>query len=115
MELNRNQFMLIGLLLQEMGYEISEAADGEDAIRSFDPQAHDVILMDIQMPGMSGIEAARILRAMGVAAPIFAVSAGTSLLDAAASEKDLFDGFIGKPMDKNLLRDLLQKSSLEAA
>ncbi len=106
--------MLIGLLLQEMGYEISEAADGEDAIRSFDPYAHDIILMDIQMPGISGIEAARTLRAMGAAAPIFAVSAGTSLLDAAASEKDLFDGFIGKPIDKNLLRDLLQKSSLSS-
>ena len=106
--------MLMSLLLQDLGYETAEAADGEEALDAFDPQNYDAILMDIQMPGMSGIEATRELRSRGVNVPIFAISAGTALLDAAESEKGLFDGILSKPIDRELFLTLMKQCQLAA-
>jgi len=57
--------------------------------------AYDLILMDIKMPVMDGIEAAKILRQNGLVTPIIALSAANE-----PTSKD-FDGFLAKPVDSH--------------
>ena len=56
------QRLLLNHMLDELGYEVTAAKDGQEAINLFDPEQVDVIFMDIEMPIMDGIEATRIIR-----------------------------------------------------
>jgi len=56
------QRLLLNHMLDQLGYEVTAAKDGQEAINLFDPEQVDVIFMDIEMPIMDGIEATRIIR-----------------------------------------------------
>ena len=71
---------LIGLMLGDAGYQAVFAEDGEEAVREAQRTKVDAILMDIQMPGMSGLAAAQAMRGYEAAhglkpTPIVALSA----------------------------------------
>jgi signal transduction histidine kinase/ActR/RegA family two-component response regulator len=95
-------------MLRSLGCAIDEAATGLEAVDRAQNVHYDLILMDLQMPGMDGFEATRRIRlsegARGTArTPIVAFSAGTFL-----GEKDLaaeagMDGFLSKPVEKEQL------------
>ena len=63
---------------------VGEACDGLQALALIDEVEPDVVLMDVQMPGLDGIETARRLRAAGNAVPVLFVTAYPSAVDAAA-------------------------------
>jgi len=88
-------------LLERIGAEVVVAGDGYDAIRAVGEteKPFDVVLMDIQMPGMDGYQATRRLREDGAAMPIFALSANTQPSDRAASLAAGMNAHIGKPID----------------
>ena len=71
-----NRFLLLALL-QRSGFEVLAAADGKEGIDMAAAQRPDLVLMDIEMPGMSGIEATRRLKAMPETKdiPVIALSA----------------------------------------
>lgn len=71
---------LLRLLLEELGGIAHEIDDGEKAVPSFRRTRPDLVLMDMQMPGMNGIEAVRRLRALpdGAGIPIIMVTASPS-------------------------------------
>jgi DNA-binding response OmpR family regulator len=50
------------MALEDEGYEVDEAASGEDALDRFSAQAADVALIDLMLPGMDGFECCRALR-----------------------------------------------------
>ena len=81
-----------------------------DAIVKIAEQAPDLILMDCHMPGMSGIEATRLIRAAGYDRPIVAVSADVTTDNATAVVAAGMQGILGKPFRQ---ADLFQ--AVEAA
>jgi PAS domain S-box-containing protein len=67
------------LLLEKAGFRVRLAANGEEALQAFEKEPFDLILMDLQMPGMDGLRATRLIRArekaVGGHVPIIAVTA----------------------------------------
>uniref|UniRef100_UPI0025E83199 response regulator n=1 Tax=uncultured Caulobacter sp. TaxID=158749 RepID=UPI0025E83199 len=70
---------------------------------------YDLILMDLRMPGLSGVQAAKALRAKGVAAPIAALTADAFDEDKRACLAAGMDDFLVKPLTQEALRDALQR------
>ncbi len=95
-------------LLQVSGYSTIEATDGKQGVELAKASKPDLILMDIQMPVMDGIEASRILKADATTSniPILAL---TSYAMKGDKEKILqvgCDGYLAKPFD---IQELLKK------
>lgn len=103
---------LMKLLLQEHGYEVDEAANGQEAISTATMQVPDVILMDLAMPVMDGIAATHKLREIPSTrdVPIIAISA--YLDDPAWRDKAVAAGCcecVSKPIDLAGLNSILRR------
>jgi two-component system cell cycle response regulator DivK len=93
-------------VLQAKGYRTAEAVTGEDAVRLAAELQPDTILMDIQLPGMSGLEAIKALRkdAKTSEIPVIAITASVMDQDRANIITAGFDAYIAKPISlKNFL------------
>jgi CheY-like chemotaxis protein len=101
---------LISLDLQQRGYRVVTASDGEKALRVASLTKPDIILMDIAMPGVDGLEATRKLRSDGSlqSVPVIALTAyNTGGFRRAAADAG-FDGYLTKPIDFDRLHELIQ-------
>ncbi len=112
---NEKNLKLVRDVLQVKGYATLEAGTGEDAIRLARERNPDLILMDIQLPGMSGIEALEILRAdpATAALPVIAVTASVMQHDRKQITAAGFDAYVGKPINIKEFLDAV-RSALEA-
>jgi two-component system cell cycle response regulator DivK len=114
---NEKNMKLVRDVLQAKGYATIEAATGEDGIRLAAERKPDLILMDIQLPGISGIEALRLLRAgPGTAAiPAVAVTASVMQQDRKQITEAGFDAYLGKPINLkeflDTVRAMLEKTA----
>jgi len=92
--------------LQVKGYQTIEAETGEEGVRLAHERQPALILMDIQLPGISGIDALQQLRAdpRTHAIPVIAVTASVMIQDRKRVMDAGFDGFQGKPLS---MRELL--------
>jgi CheY-like chemotaxis protein/HPt (histidine-containing phosphotransfer) domain-containing protein len=90
-------------LLQGRNVKINMAADGAEAVSSARLFSTDLILMDMRMPEMDGLEATRALRQGGSKVPIIAFTANAFQDDAAAAKAAGMDGFVAKPVRKPVL------------
>ncbi len=109
-----NQRVAIGLL-SETGVTIDVADDGPAALALASQHRHDLVLMDMQMPGMNGLEVTRLLRADPAHArlPIVAMTANTQPEDRARCAQAGMDDFLAKPVEpEQLLRVLAQYLTL---
>ena len=97
---NDKNLELVRDILQAKGYDTLEAGTAESGLKIARAHAPDLILMDIQLPGMNGIEGLRALRAEPVAAGILvvAITASVMLADREQIMRAGFDGFIEKPI-----------------
>ncbi len=103
-------------LIRLWGHQCVEAENAEQALQAFEQQDFDIILLDIQMPGIDGIELMRMLRerAPELQAPIVALTANV-LPEQKQKLLDLgFDGYLGKPLDEHKLRRLLDQEQMPA-
>jgi CheY-like chemotaxis protein len=91
-----------------MGHEIRVAYSGQAALDAASQAPPDVMLLDITMPGMSGFEVARQLRAQhGRAVLLIAITAFGQEADRRLSREAGFDHHLVKPVDPEHLRSLL--------
>lgn len=98
---NQKNLKLTRDVLRFHGFRTIEAADGETGVRLAAEQLPQLILMDIQMPGIDGIEALRRIRAAPATASITTVALTASVMSGDRERFDAagFDGFIAKPID----------------
>ena len=86
-------------LLSSVGYELIEAVDGLEGVAAAERELPDLILMDIQLPGVDGYEATRRIRAIPALAkvPIIAVTSYALSGDEAKTREAGCDGYVAKP------------------
>jgi CheY-like chemotaxis protein len=101
--------MLARALLTREGCSVDHATGGLEAIAAVKVGAYDLILMDMRMPGMSGEEAAIALRALGVTAPIVALTANAFDDDRRRCLAAGMNDFLVKPLSPDALRVMLTR------
>ncbi|SFJ62441.1 ATP-binding protein [Caulobacter sp. UNC279MFTsu5.1] len=107
-EVNRR---LLSHILDALGVRVELASDGEAGLVLAGERHFDVILMDVNMPGLDGLEATRRLRAQGPnsATPVIAVTAGVSDAERAACRAAGMDDWVEKPFQAATLRQVLSR------
>jgi len=97
--------------LSKAGYRVSSANNGEQAIRMITEHAFDLILMDIEMPLMDGLEATPVIRAISHAreVPIIALTAHTIPEKLAEIREAGMDDYLIKPLELAKFEVIAQK------
>ena len=108
--------LLITSLLNKWGHEVVMTENGADAVELFSGSHWDIVLMDVQMPTMGGMEATKLIRAHELLnhsprTPIVALTANARLEDRQECLDAGMDDFIAKPLDQEALAHVLRKYS----
>ncbi len=107
--------MLACAALEEAGFTVSEAGDGEAGLEAYARERPDLMLLDVMMPGLDGFETCRRLRASGAHLPVIMLTG----LDDTASIESAYDSgatdFISKPINWTLLRHRVRYALRAAA
>jgi CheY-like chemotaxis protein len=100
----------ISLHLQQLGYQVVIASDGEEAVKVASLTRPDLILMDISMPVLDGLAATAIIREECAPSyiPIIAISAFSTSGFLKAAHDAGFDGYLTKPIDFDRMDDLIK-------
>jgi len=108
---NERNLKLVRDVLQVKGYSTLEAVTGEDGVKLALEHKPDLVLMDIQLPGINGIEALEQLRANPVTAaiPVIAVTASVMQNDRKMITEAGFDAYVGKPINLKEFLDAVRK------
>ena len=98
-------------LLEKQGHEVTVANDGLEAVAAVGNGEFDVVLMDVQMPNMSGLEAAAAIRALergtGKHVPIVAMTAHAMKGDREICLAAGMDGYLSKPIKPGQLMEVI--------
>jgi two-component system cell cycle response regulator DivK len=102
---------LLRTVLEKQGYEVAEAADGEQAIKQARADVPDLILLDLQMPLRNGYEVVSELRKdpRFVSVPIVAVTASAMQGDRDKALLAGFSGYLTKPLSLSTLREEIRR------
>lgn len=106
---NPMNVLLLQEMLEQLGAIVVTAQDGETALQIAATDAFDLIFMDIQMPGMDGLEATGKLRRSGFTKPIVAFSANAYKDDIARSMQAGMNDHLCKPYTRKELISMLRK------
>jgi signal transduction histidine kinase/CheY-like chemotaxis protein len=98
---------LLSVVLERAGAEAIMAPTGEDAVASVAARRPDAVLLDLGLPGMSGLLVARYLRKAGYDGPVIAVTGGGDELTAASLREQGFTDIVHKPTPGSVLVDVL--------
>jgi two-component system sensor histidine kinase TorS len=109
--------IVVQTFLENMGHEVLLAVDGYRAIELAARERPDLVLIDVSMPGMDGLEAARRIRAIAglERLPILAMSAHVYKDEVASYLQAGMDGFVGKPLTPEALARALEEVGVARA
>lgn len=93
--------------LSRLGIQVKMATNGEEAVAAAEEAAFDVVLMDVRMPGMGGIEATRRLKELRADMPVILLTAGVDQDTTEAAEAAGADSILFKPVDPRKLAEAL--------
>lgn len=103
-------------MLELEGHKVSVAADGMEAVELATREPFDLVLMDVQMPTMSGLEAARLIRqgerATGVHTPIVALTASAMKGDRERCLEAGMDDYLSKPVRPDALNEIIARYAM---
>jgi response regulator NasT len=100
--------------LEQAGYAVLKADSGTEAVRIAAEQSPDLVVMDVRMPGMSGVEAARIIREQaGIAVLFLSAYDDEAMVKGAVAEGGL--GYLVKPVKPNQLAASIEAALARAA
>jgi len=102
---DRNYLLLENMIGQT--FTLRRAQNGMEAVTMFQEEEPDIVLMDIKMPILNGIEAAKLIRSISSKIPIIALSAYAFDQDRNAAMQAGCNDFLAKPYDKSQLMDIL--------
>src|ERR671913_430245 len=105
---------LLSFPLQRDGYEVVQAADGPEALERFDEQIFDLVVLDVMLPRMDGLEVCRRLRAKGETVPIIMLTAKSEEIDKVLGLELGADDYIPKPFSMREFRSRV-KAALRRA
>ncbi|MGA7382682.1 MAG: response regulator [Terriglobales bacterium] len=102
---------LLRELLESRGYSVTEASNGQEALRSIEQSRPDVLLLDLNMPVLDGFGAVRKIRENPSLAslPVVAVTAYAMQGDREKVLTSGFDGYLSKPIQSRLLFEELDR------
>jgi two-component system cell cycle response regulator DivK len=108
---NEKNMKLARDVLQAKGYQTLEAETGEEGVRLAKERKPDLVLMDIQLPGINGIEAFKQIRADPKTAriPVVALTASVTPTDRSQITAAGFDAFVGKPISLKEFLDTVKR------
>jgi len=112
-----NRMVVMQYLKEWWDINIDEASNGEDAVNKAKQKVYDIILMDIRMPVMDGVEAAKQIRALDNESgktPIIALTADITEINR-QSASDYFDDYVAKPFDPQELQNKIVKYAKQPA
>ena len=103
--------IIVEHVLSSMGFSVDKASNGEEAVRLASAITYDLILMDIEMPIMDGIQATKAIRSSrkGRRIPIIALTAHTVPEKLKQISKVGMNGFIVKPFDEDKAQNLVNQ------
>lgn len=108
-----NQKVAIGIL-KKMGLMVDAVASGTEAVHALETLPYDLVFMDVQMPGMDGFEATRLIRSgttkvKDSAVPVIAMTAHAMQGDREICLSNGMNDYIPKPINPKALREILEK------
>ena len=108
---NPKNLKLVRDVLTHWGYDVIEATTGEDGVRLADETSPDLVLMDLQLPGIDGAEALRRIRTGSGSpdVPVVAVTAFAMNDDREQAFESGFDGYVEKPISVRSLPDQVRE------
>lgn len=108
---NEKNLKLVRDVLQFEGYDVMEARSAEEGVPLATERPPDLVLMDVQLPGMDGVEALRQLRRISATAsiPVVAVTAFAMKDDRARLLDAGFNGYLEKPISARALGDQVRE------
>jgi PAS domain S-box-containing protein len=104
-----SSFLLIGQIFEGTKNELVHASNGREAVDLFKNDVFDLILMDINMPVMGGLEATRVIKSINSEIPIIAISAHAFKSDKNLAFESGCDYYITKPLKVNDLMELVRE------
>lgn len=106
---NDNNLYLITFILEQNNYTVIAARDGLSGISMADTESPDLILMDVQLPDIDGIEATRRIRKKNSSTPIIAVTSYAMVGDDVKALAAGCNGYITKPINPDTFLNDVQK------
>ncbi len=99
-------FKLLNAILEREGYSVDYASNGHKAIEMATINNYNLIIMDLKMPEINGVEAARQIKKLK---PDTNIVASSAINNMERNEYLLFNDFISKPINRSLLLEIAEK------